>query len=131
MQRIALFFVVLFALVGNAQNNGTMPSAQQMLSSPEAFADGHLAALDKQLGLSEELKPPLRSVFLREGNDLIAVLGDTSLSNAQKLARIRQVRVAAHNRVWRLLTHGHVQQMPRHPTPSLLVAQAESHPVTR
>lgn len=64
MQRIALFLVVLFTFAANAQNNGTMPAAQQMLSSPDAFADGHLAALDKQLGLSEELKPPLRSVFL-------------------------------------------------------------------
>ena len=106
MRRIALFFVVLFTFAASAQNNGTMPSPHQMLSSPAAFADEHMAALEKQIGLPEELKPPLRSVFLREGKDLIAVLGDTSLSEAQKLARIRQVHLIAHNRVWILLTHG-------------------------
>lgn len=79
MQRIALFFVVLFAFVANAQNNGTLSPARQMLSSPDAFADGHLAALDKQLSLAEDLKPPLREVLRQEGQQLIAILGDSSL----------------------------------------------------
>jgi hypothetical protein len=131
MQRIALFFVVLFTFVANAQNNGAMSPARQMLSSPDAFADGHLTALDKQISLAEELKPPLRAVFFQEGKDLIAVLGDTSLSEMQKLILIRQIRVAARNRVWRLLTHGVVRRTPGHPPPAVLVTQAEPQPEMR
>lgn len=130
MKRVARCFLVLFAfaIVANAQNNGTMPSAKQMLSSPEVFADGHLTALDKQVGLPEEMKPPLRAVFLQEGTDLIAVLSDNSLSEPQKLILIRQIHVAAHKRVFRLLTHGVMTRIPGHPPPAVLVTQAEPHP---
>lgn len=129
MQRIALFFVVLFAFVANAQNNGTLSPARQMLSSPDAFADGHLAALDKQLSLAEDLKPPLREVLRQEGQQLIAILGDSSLSEPQKLVLIRHVHVVARRRIWNLLNHGYVQQVPQHAPPPMLVTQAEPHPV--
>jgi hypothetical protein len=127
MRRIALFFVMLFAiaLLANAQSNGA-PTPAQLLPSPEAFADGHLAALDKQIGLSEEQKPLLLAVFLQEGKDLIAILGDSSLSEPQKLVRIRQVHVVARKRVWSLLTHARIQR-PGHPPPPMLVTEAEPH----
>ena len=129
MQCIALFFVVLFAFVANAQNNGTPSPARQMLSSPDAFADGHLAALDKQLGLADGLKPPLRKVLLQEGRELIAILGDSSLSEPQKLVLIHRIHVVANRRIWSLLNHGYVQHVPQHAPPPMLVTQAEPHPV--
>ena len=76
-----------------------------MLALPDAFADGHLAALDKQVGLSAEQKPQLREVFLQEGKELFAVFGDATLSDAQKQARIQQIHVVTEHKVWALLTH--------------------------
>ncbi len=67
MKRIALILALVlsaFTFTALAQNSGAMPPGHQMLASPEAFADGHLAALDKQVGLSAEQKPQLRAVFL-------------------------------------------------------------------
>ena len=131
MQRIALCLLVLFTFAANAQNNGATSPVRQMLSSPEAFADGHLAALDKQLGLSEEQKPQLLAVFLQEGKQLIAILDDNSLSDAQKLTCIHQIHIAARNRVWSLLTHGQLRRRSGHPPPAVLVTDAEPLPVIR
>ena len=129
MQRIALFFVVLFAFAANAQNNATVSPTRQVLSSPDVFADSHLAALDKQLGLAEGLKPPLRFVFLQEGRELIAILGDSSLSEPQKLVLIHRVHVVAYRRICSLLNLRYVQPIPGHAPPPMLVTQAEPHPV--
>jgi hypothetical protein len=88
-----------------------------MLASSDAFADGHLAALDKQVGLSAEQKPQLRAVFLQEGKDLFAVFNDSSLSDAQKQARIQQIHVATRDKVWGLLTYNQRKQMSEQPAP--------------
>jgi hypothetical protein len=88
-----------------------------MLSSPETFADGHLAALDKQVGLSPEQKTKARAVFLQEANELFAVFGDAKLSEAQKQARIQQLHVATQSKVWNLLTHEQRKQMSESPAP--------------
>jgi hypothetical protein len=127
-KRLAAFLVFLsaFACVATAQSNAGVPPPQPIISSPEAFADSHLAALDKQVGLSEELKPLLRDVFLQEGKSLLAVLGDTSLSEAQKLTRVNQIRAASHKRVWSLVTHGRLKPIPKPQQPPLLVSQAAS-----
>ena len=119
MKRMAIFLVLLsaFACFCGAQNNGAVPPGHQMLASPDAFADGHLAALDKQIGLSAEQKPQLRAVFLQEGKDLFAVFGDSSLSDTQKQARIQQIHVATRDKVWSLLTHDQRKQMSEQPTP--------------
>ena len=114
---ILLFLTLsIFTFVAQAQNNGA-PPGHQMLSSPDAFADGHLAALDKQVGLSAEQKPKLRAVFLQEANDLFAVFGDAKLSDAQKQARIQQLHVATQSKVWNLLTHEQRKQMSESPAP--------------
>jgi Spy/CpxP family protein refolding chaperone len=120
MKRIVvLLFLTLsvFSFVAQAQNSGAMPPGHQMLSSPDAFADGHLAALDKQVGLSPEQKPKLRAVFLLEANDLFAVFGDAKLSDAQKQARIQQLHLATQSEVWGLLTHEQRKQMSESPAP--------------
>lgn len=120
MRRTVLLLVLilsLFALAAPAQNTGAMPPGHQMLASPDAFADGHLAALDKQVGLSSEQKPQLRAVFLEEGKNLFAVFGDATLSDAQKQARIQQIHVVTEHKVWSLLTHEQRKMMTEQPTP--------------
>ena len=94
-----------------------MPPGHQMLASPDAFADGHLAALDKQVSLSAEQKPKVREVFLQEAKELFAVFGDGSMSDAQKQARIQQLHVTTQNKVWALLTHEQRKQMSEQPAP--------------
>jgi Spy/CpxP family protein refolding chaperone len=120
MKRIAvLLFLTLsiFTLVALAQNNNAAPPGHQMLSSPDAFADGHLAALDKQVGLSPDQKTKAHAVFLQEANELFAVFGDAKLSDAQKQARIQQLHVATQSKVWNLLTHEQRKQMSESPAP--------------
>jgi Spy/CpxP family protein refolding chaperone len=120
MKRIVvLLFLTLsvFSFVAQAQNSGAMPPGHQMLSSPDAFADGHLAALDKQVGLSPDQKTKARAVFLQEAKELFAVFGDTSMSDAQKQARIQQLHVATQSQVWNLLTHEQRKQMSESPAP--------------
>ena len=120
MKRVALILALLlsaFTFTTLAQNNGAMPPGHQMLASPDAFADGHLAALDRQVGLSDEQKPQVRAVFLEEGKDLFAVFGDATLSDAQKQARIQQIHVVTEHKVWGLLTHEQRKMMTEQPMP--------------
>jgi hypothetical protein len=114
---LLLVFVSLVALIVSAQNTGAMPPGHQMLASPDAFADGHLAALDKQVGLSADQKPQLRAVFLQEGKELFAVFGDTTLSDTQKQERIQQIHVVTERKVWDLLSHEQRKLMTEQPTP--------------
>jgi hypothetical protein len=86
-----------------------------MLSSPDAFADGHLAALDKHVGLSAEQKPQLRAGFLQEAKHLFAVFGNQSMSLEQKQARIQQLHVVTQNKVWGWLTHEQRKQLSEQP----------------
>ncbi len=102
---VYLLIVCTLPFIATAQTSGAMPPGHQMLSSPDAFADGHLAALDKQVSLTAEQKPKLRAVFLQEANELFAVFGDKTMTQEQKQARIQQLHVVTQNRVWSLLTH--------------------------
>ena len=107
MKLRATLLVLMFCtlpVLAHAQNPGAIPPGHRMLSSPDAFADGHLAALDKQVTLTTEQKPKVRTVFLQEANELFAVFGDKSLTQEQKQARIQQLHVATRDKVWGLLT---------------------------
>jgi Spy/CpxP family protein refolding chaperone len=120
MKRIALILALAlpaFTVTTFAQNSGAIPPGHQMLSSPEAFADGHLAALDKQVSLTTEQKPKLRAVFLQEANELFAVFGDKSMTQEQKQARIQQLHVATRDKVWGLLTNEQRKMMTVPPAP--------------
>jgi Spy/CpxP family protein refolding chaperone len=120
MKRIAVLLILtlsIFTFAAQSQNSGAAPPGHQMLSSPDAFADGHLAALDKQVGLSPEQRTKARAVFLQEANELFAVFGDSKLSDTQKQARIQQLHVATQSKVWNLLTHEQRKQMSESPAP--------------
>lgn len=124
MKRSGFLFLILllaaFAVV--AQTSGGMPPGHQMLSSPDAFADGHLAALDKQVNLSSEQKPKLRAVFLQEAKELFSVFGDNSLTQEQKQVRIQRIHIVARNQVWDLLTAEQRKLMNEGPPPPRPVA---------
>jgi hypothetical protein len=108
MKRVILFCALLLAISASgavAQTSGAIPPGHQMLSSPEAFADGHLAALDKQVNLTADQKPKARAVFMAEAKELFGVFGDKNLTQEQKQARIQQIHVSARDQIWSLLTH--------------------------
>ena len=120
MKRTAFLLVLvlsLFTLLAPAQNSGGAPPGHQMLASPEAFADGHLAALDKQVRLTAEQKPKMRAIFMEEATGLFAVFGDQAMSQEQKQARIQQLHVATQSKVWNLLTHEQRKQLSEQPAP--------------
>ena len=120
MKRAAFLLVLLFSvftLAAAAQTSGAIPPGHQMLSSPDAFADGHLAALDKQVKLSAEQKPKARAVFLEEANQLFAVFSDKTMSQEQKQTRIQQLHINTRNQIWSLLTHEQRKVMSENPEP--------------
>jgi Spy/CpxP family protein refolding chaperone len=121
---VTLLALVLlaFAVLCAAQNIGTMPPGHMMLSSPDAFADGHLAALDKQVTLTGEQKPKVRAVFMAEAKELFAVFGDKTMTQEQKQERIQQIHLTTRNQVWNLLTHEQRKLMNEGPAPLRPVA---------
>ena len=111
---LALILCTMPALAFS-QSSNAIPTGHQMLSSADAFADGHLAALDKQVTLTTEQKPKVRAVFLQEANELFAVFGDKSMAQEQKQARIQQLHIATRDKVWELLTPEQRKLMPDGP----------------
>ena len=125
MTRIAFLLTLLlcvFTSAAIAQNSGAMPPGHQMLASPDAFADGHVAALDKQVKLTAEQKPKVRAVFLQEANELFAVFGDKTMTQEQKQARIQQLHLTTQSKIWGLLTHEQRKTMTEGPEPPRPVA---------
>ena len=102
-----VFVLLLFVVIAptlHAQSPGGMPPGHQMLADPNAFADGHVAALDRQVQLSADQKAKLRPVFLEEGKKLFAIIGDNSLSTEQKQAIIQKLHLETAAHVNELLT---------------------------
>ena len=105
-----LLILVLTSLSLVAQSSG-MPAGHQMLSDPNKFADGHLAALDHQLHLTDDQKAKLRPVFLDEGKRLFALLNSTTLSQQEVRAAIGKLHAETAAKVDSLLTPEQRQQM--------------------
>lgn len=104
MKKYVSLLILLFASIGLAAQSSGMPPGHQMLANPDKFADGHIAALDRQLHLSAEQKTKLRPVFLAEGQQLFAVLDSNTLSNEQKQAAIEKLHADTAAKVDSLLT---------------------------
>lgn len=122
MKKLAalIFLFVILASVGLAAQSGGMPPGHQMLANPDAFADGHLAALDHQVQLTAEQKAKLRPVLLDEGQKLFAILNSTTMPTDQKQAAIEKLHEETATKVNSMLTpqqrkqRGPSQQQP-HP----------------
>ena len=117
MKHVALCLVVFLVAfsAASAQTSSAIPPGHQMLSSPDAFADGHVAALDKQVTLTADQKPKARAVFMAEAKELFAVFSDKNLTQEQKQARIQQIHVSTRNQIWNLLTHEQRKAMTEAP----------------
>ena len=113
--------LVLFVSLGLVAQNGGMPPGHQMLADPNAFAEGHVAALDHQVQLTAAQKTKLRPVFRDEGQKLFAVLNSTTMPTEQKQAAIEKLHAETAAKVDSILTPeqkkqmGPAQQKP-HPT---------------
>lgn len=91
-----------------------------MLADPNAFADGHLAALDHQMQLTTAQKTKLRPVFFDEGRKLFAILNSTTMPTDQKQAAIEKLHEETAAKVNSVLTpeqrkKGRPTQQTAHP----------------
>jgi Spy/CpxP family protein refolding chaperone len=110
-QRKALLLVLVFASLSLIAQSSGMPAGHQMLANPDKFADGHLAALDRQLHLTDDQKTKLRPVFFDEGKKLFAVLNSTTLSQEEVQAAIGKLHAETAAKVDSLLTPEQRRQM--------------------
>jgi len=94
-----------------------------MLADPNAFADGHLAALDHQVQLTAAQKTKLRPIFLDEGQKLFAILNSTTMPTEQKQAAIEKLHEETASKVNSVLT----PQQRKQETPS----QQRPHPTSQ
>lgn len=122
MKKLSTLMVVIVLLgsLGFAQNSG-MPPGHQMLADPNAFAEGHIAALDHQVQLTAAQKTKLRPVFRDEGQKLFAILNNTSMPTDQKQAAIEKLHAETAAKVDSVLTpeqrkQGGPSQQKPHPT---------------
>lgn len=100
-------FLLAFSLIAPlgliAQSSG-MPPGHQMLADPNAFAEGHIAALDHQVQLTAAQKNKLRPIFRDEGQKLFAVLNSTTMPTEQKQAAIEKLHAETAAKVDSVLT---------------------------
>ena len=106
MKRLSALLLLLSILspLGLVAQNGGMPSGHAMLADPNAFADGHVAALDRQVQLTAAQKAKLRPVFLDEGQRLFAIISSTGMPTEQKQAAIQKLHEDTAAKVNSLLT---------------------------
>jgi Spy/CpxP family protein refolding chaperone len=101
-------FAVLVALVACifiAQSGAqAAPPSHNIMSDPNLFADAHMRGLDAQVHLSDNQKENIRPVFFAEGQKLMAIMSDPSLSQNQRAPLIQQLHVEAADKVASMLT---------------------------
>lgn len=110
MKRVAFLLALLSLSLSLLAQSGGMPPGHQMLADPEKFADGHVAALDRQVHLSDDQKAKLRPVFLDEGKQLFAVLNNPTMPTEQKQAAIQKLHEETAARVGSVLTPDQLKQ---------------------
>lgn len=87
------------------------------MSDPNAFADAHLRGVDKQVHLSDQQKEKIRPVFFAEGQKLIAILSDPSLSQDQRGQLIQRLHQETADRVASMLTPEQRKSQQQGPAP--------------
>jgi hypothetical protein len=85
------------------------------MSDPTLFADAHLRGVDAQVHLSDEQKEKIRPVFVAEGQKLIAILNDASLSQDQRGLLIQQLHEETAGKVASMLTPEQRKNQQQHP----------------
>jgi hypothetical protein len=123
MKKFSTLLLLIVVSLGVAAQNSGMPPGHQMLADPNAFADGHLAALDHQVQLTANQKAKLRPVFLDEGQKLFAILNSTAMATEQKQASIEKLHEETAAKVNSMLAPQ--QKNRRGPT------QEKPHPISQ
>jgi Spy/CpxP family protein refolding chaperone len=113
-----LVLVMLVACFAIAQSGAqAAPPSHSIMSDPNLFADAHLNGLDKQVHLSDKQKETIRPVFLSEGQKLIDILKDPSLSQDQRGQLIQQLHLQTASQVASMLTPEQQKNQQRVPAP--------------
>jgi Spy/CpxP family protein refolding chaperone len=102
--RKCFILVALVASLAIAQAGAQAPPSHNIMSDPNLFADAHLRGLDAQVHLSDQQKEQIRPVFFTEGQKLIAILNDPSLSQDQRGLLIQQLHEQTKDKVASMLT---------------------------
>ena len=110
--RVALMACLAIAQAG-AQ---AAPPSHNILSDPNLFADAHLRGVDAQVHLTGKQKEKMRPMFFAEGQKLIAILNDPSLSQDQRGQLIEQLHQQTADKVASMLTPE--QRKSQHPVPA-------------
>jgi Spy/CpxP family protein refolding chaperone len=88
------------------------------MSDPNLFADAHLRGVDAQVHLSNEQKEKIRPVFLAEGQKLIAIMNDSSLSENQRGQLIQQLHLQTADKIASMLTPEQRKKQQHAPAPN-------------
>ena len=89
------------AVIGIALGLASRPLLAQGMSQD---VESRLAALSKQLNLTDDQKVKLKPILQDEAQQLQSVRDDTSLSHDQKMAKAKEIRLAHQPQINEVLT---------------------------
>lgn len=114
-----LIMLVLLSTLGVAQQAVPQPPrSHAMMGNPDAFADAHVGAVDRQVGLSDEQKVQVRAIFTDEARQLGAIMSDASLTLQQRQAKLQKLHLDSREKVVQVLTPEQRSRMPQPQTPA-------------
>jgi hypothetical protein len=117
MRKFAVL-VALVACLAIAQSGAqAAPPSHNIMSDPNLFADAHMRGLDAQVHLSDKQKENIRPVFFTEGQKLISILKDPSLSQDQRGLLIQQLHLQTADKVASMLTPEQRKSQQHAPAP--------------
>ncbi|HXW56063.1 MAG TPA: hypothetical protein VEJ67_09960 [Candidatus Cybelea sp.] len=128
---VPCFALVLFfacSLVARAQDTGTQQSTSQAQAQTAMHQGQHanrLEWLSKQLNLTDEQKAKVKSILGDEGKQMQTAREDTSLSQAQKQDKMKEIHANADSQINDLLTTDQQKKFAE------LKAQMKSHQGTK
>lgn len=114
--RALIMLLVLSTLAGAQHPIPQPPRSHGIMGNADAFADAHVSALDRQVGLSNEQKVQVRAIFTEEARRLGAIMNDASLTLEQRQARLQKLHVESRERVVQVLTPEQRSRMPQPPS---------------
>jgi hypothetical protein len=132
MRRFFILVAMMACLAIVQAGAQAAPPSHNIMSDPNLFADAHLRGLDAQVHLSDKQKEQIRPVFFTEGQKLIAILSDSSLSQDQRGQLIQQLHEQTANKVASMLTPEQRKGQQHAPAPGghAAATRSMSFPVT-
>ena len=116
--RKSFVLLALLACLAIAQSGAqSAPPSHNIMNDPNLFADAHLRGIDAQVHLSDRQKEMIRPLFFTEGQKLIVILSDASLSQDQRGLLIQQLHDQTANKVASMLTPEQRKSQQHAPAP--------------